>query len=100
MASFRKLVPLLGAAVLLAAPPLSARADEGENIFNKSCAGCHNAKERPLDAKRMTREKWKEAVERMEGMGTDVPSGKKLSDLLDYLVRTHGPDSPAPAEKK
>lgn len=48
----------------------------------------------------LTREKWKEAVDRMEGMGTEVPGGKKLSALLDYLERTHGPAGAAPAEKK
>lgn len=42
----------------------------------------------------------KDAVERMEGLGADVPSGKKRDALLDYLVRTHGPDSPPPEGKK
>ncbi len=44
-------------------------------------------------------DKWKEAIDRMEGVGTEVPGGKKLAALLDYLERTHGPDSPAPAKK-
>ncbi len=95
MTSVRKLVPLLAATVLLAAPRLTVRADEGEKIFKETCSSCHDAKTRPLDGVRMTREKWKETVERMQGLGADIPSGKKLSDLLDYLARTHGPESPA-----
>src|SRR6266496_597054 len=96
MTSISKLVPLLVATtVLVAAPPLAASADEGEKIFTESCTGCHNAKTRPLDATRLTREKWSKSIERMEAMGTDVPGGKKRSELLDWLVRTHGPDSPA-----
>ncbi len=99
MASFRKLAPLLAALTFVAAP-LVSRADEGEKLFTQSCSGCHNAKTRPLDKTRMTREKWKETVERMEGLGAEIPSGKKLSDLLDYLARTHGPESAAPEGKK
>ncbi len=100
MTSVRWFAPLFVAAVLLAAPRLSVRADEGEKLFKETCGGCHDAKTRPLDAVRMTREKWKEAVERMAGLGADIPSGKNLSDLLDYLARTHGPESPAKGEKK
>jgi cytochrome c5 len=95
----RKLAPLL-AATVVAAAPFAANADEGEKIFKDSCTSCHDAKTRPLDAVRMDREKWKEAVERMEGQGATIPSGKKLSDLLDYLVRTHGPDVPVKAPAK
>ncbi len=99
MTHVRKLAPLLTAAALVAAP-LAARADEGEKIFKDSCTSCHDAKTRPLDAVRMTREKWKDAIERMEGQGATIPSGKKLSDLLDYLVRTHGPDVPVKGQAK
>ncbi len=91
-------VPLLCVALLLVGPS-AVTADEGEKVYQESCTSCHNAKTRPLDKIRLTREKWKEAVERMEGMGTEVPGGKKLSSLLDYLEQTHGPDGSAPAAK-
>ncbi len=48
----------------------------------------------------LSRKEWKDAIERMEGMGTEVPSGKKLSALLDYLERTHGVDDGPAADKK
>lgn len=99
--SFRKLVaPLALTTTLLAAPRLHARADEGEKLLQESCGACHDAKTRPLGSYRMTREKWKEAIDRMEGLGSEPPSGKKLNDLLDYLARTHGPESPPPEGKK
>jgi len=100
MMSFRELItPLLCASALVAASPGPARADEGERIFQDTCGSCHDAKTRPLQAVRLTGEKWKEAIDKMEGLGAEIPSGKKLKALLDYLVRTHGPESPAPAEK-
>ena len=100
MRSFKRLLlPALGSALYLAAPCLAMGADEGEKVFQDSCTECHNAKTRPLDNIRLTRDKWKEAIDRMEGVGTEVPGGKKLAALLDYLERTHGPDSPAPDKK-
>ncbi|HEX9289876.1 MAG TPA: cytochrome c [Anaeromyxobacteraceae bacterium] len=98
MLMVRRTVPLLCVSLLLMGPS-AVIADEGEKVFQESCTSCHNAKTRPLDKTRLTREKWKEAVERMEGMGTEVPGGKKLSSLLDYLEQTHGPDGSAPAAK-
>jgi cytochrome c5 len=99
--SRNRLLPLaLAAALALAAPAASRGAEEGEAVYKESCTQCHDAKTRPLDGVRMTREQWKDAIERMEGQGAQIPSGKKLSALLDWLERTHGPASPAPADKK
>jgi len=39
----------------------------------------------------LTKAQWKEAVERMVSDGADIPSGKKLELLLDYLVSKYGP---------
>ncbi len=100
MTSLSKLIPLLAVALPLTGASTAAASDEGEKIYQETCTVCHNAKSHPLDTVRLSREKWKEAVERMEGMGTDIPSGKKLSDLLDYHVRTYGPEKAAPAESK
>jgi cytochrome c5 len=98
MASFPKLVPSLLVAALLALPRPSP-ADDGEKIFQEACSSCHNAKEHPLDKVHLTREKWKDAIERMEGAGAEIPGGKKLDALLDYLVRTRGPEGAKPEGK-
>jgi mono/diheme cytochrome c family protein len=105
MPSFRGKKRLLGllcaaAGVALAAPGVAKAADEGEKVYQQVCTNCHDAKTRPLDNVRMTREQWKEAVERMEGQGAEIPSGKKLAALLDWLERTHGPQGSAAADKK
>jgi mono/diheme cytochrome c family protein len=87
---------LLGAALALAAPGASRAADEGEKVYQETCTNCHGPSTRPLDDVRMTRAEWKDAIERMEGQGAQIPSGKKLAAILDWLERTHGPASPAP----
>jgi mono/diheme cytochrome c family protein len=85
----------LATAALFAAGAARADGDPGEAVFKESCSGCHGPKSKPLDAVRLTREKWKDQVERMEGLGAEIPSGKKLEALLDWLAKTHGP---APAQ--
>jgi cytochrome c5 len=87
------------AALLAVLPGPTGAADEGEKVYQESCTSCHDAKTRPLDAVRLTRAQWKDAIERMEGQGAQLPSGKKLQALLDWLEKTHGPQS-APADKK
>ncbi len=72
-----------------AALPAGA-ADEGARIFADSCLSCHNATVRPLDNKHMTREEWKETVDRMLDQGAEVAKGK-IPVLLDYLASTRGP---------
>jgi cytochrome c5 len=92
--------PLVATLLLfVAATPAAGRAaddDEGARVYREACTSCHDAKTRPLDALRLSRAQWKASVDRMEGLGTDVPTGKKLSALLDYLERTRGPAT-APA---
>lgn len=95
-----RLGAVLCAAIALAGGRGVAAEDEGEKVYQETCTTCHSAKSHPLDAVRKSRQEWKDAVERMEGNGADVPTGKKLEALLDYLERTHGPDAGAPAGKK
>ncbi len=90
---------LAALALALAVPAASTAADEGEAVYKEVCTQCHGPSTRPLEDVRMTRQERKEAIERMEGQGAPIPSGKKLSSLLDWLERTHGPASPAPAGK-
>ena len=91
MPSYRLLPVLLCSTLLVVAVMRSAVAGEdGAKIFAESCSPCHSAKIRPLDNKHLTRERWKETVERMIDQGAEVSKAKK-PELLDYLVRTHGP---------
>jgi len=93
-------LPLVCFLIALAGPHVVAAADEGEKVYEESCSPCHNAKSHSHEAVHLSRKEWKDAIERMEGMGTEVPSGKKLSALLDYLERTHGVDDGPAADKK
>jgi hypothetical protein len=98
--TFRVPCRLLALLALLGVPAAPARGqDEGQKIYESTCTKCHDAKNHPLDGVRLTREKWKEQIERMEGLGAEIPSGKKLDTLLDWLVKTHGPDVPVTGGK-
>ncbi len=72
------------------APHFALAADDGANTFKEVCSSCHTAKVRPLNNKHLTKDQWKQAVDKMIALGVEVPKGK-IPDLLDYLVRTQGP---------
>jgi mono/diheme cytochrome c family protein len=77
--------------VLLGAPQ-RARADEGEDLFKSICSDCHTPENHPLDSVRLTRQKWKEQLEKMvTDQNADIPTGKKREALLDYLEKNKGP---------
>ncbi len=80
------------AALGLAAPRLALAQDAGAKAFQESCSACHTAKIRPLDKKRMSKDDWKKAIDKMASLGAEIPKDK-VPQILDYLVRTHGPDS-------
>ena len=94
MRSYRINAIALSVAAFLgfAAPRLVVAADEGEKAFTETCSSCHTAKIRPLDKKRMTEDQWKQAIAKMTELGADIPKSK-VPQILDYLARTHGPDS-------
>jgi hypothetical protein len=69
----------------ITAPAGAVAAEEGAKTFAEVCTQCHTAKRQPLNKKQLTKEQWKEAIERMVGYGAEVPKAK-LPDLLDYLV--------------
>jgi len=73
-----------------AIPRFALAADDGAKTFKEVCSSCHTAKVRPLNNKHLTKEQWKQAVDKMIDLGVDVPKAK-IPDLLDYLVRTQGP---------
>lgn len=93
MLSYRMLLVWIGSALIgFTIPSLATPAEDGAKIFGESCSSCHTPSARPIDDKHLTREQWKEASERMIDLGAQVPKGKKLELLLDYLVSTQGPE--------
>ncbi|WP_243286351.1 hypothetical protein [Geothrix terrae] len=99
------LLPLISVAFLAtAAPAFTAEdktADPGAQVFQGSCLTCHKGNQ-SLDQVRLTRDKWKEAVDRMADSGflDPVPSKEKVNLLLDYLAKEKGPVDPGNASKK
>jgi hypothetical protein len=90
------ILPLVFPALfVLSVPQIALGADEGARTFEDVCTQCHSPKRNPLDNKHLTKDQWKEAIERMAGYGAEV-SKNKLPDLLDYLVRSNGPAGAAP----
>ncbi len=81
------------------APHFALAADDGAKTFKEVCSSCHTAKVRPLNSKHLTKEQWKQAVDKMMALGVEVPKGK-IPDLLDYLVRTQGPASATAGDGK
>ena len=75
----------------LAAPRFALAQDDGAKAFKETCSACHTAKIRPLDKKRMSKEQWKQAIDKMTELGADIPKSK-VSQILDYLARTQGPE--------
>ena len=65
--------------------------EKGEKIYRTVCCECHKGKE-SLEDKRMSRAKWKEAVDRMvdSSFMDPAPSKGDLAALLDYLEKAKG----------
>jgi hypothetical protein len=68
-------------------------AEGGAGVFAAACSACHNPNRRPLDKMRMTREKWKENIDRMIEQDNIDPllTKEQYSALLGYLASTQGP---------
>jgi mono/diheme cytochrome c family protein len=79
-----------------AGAPRSFAADDTAKIFTDTCVGCHNveAMKDKLKGKQLTRTEWIETIERMKGLGAEVPR-KKQDALIDYLLQTFGAGSGA-----
>ena len=89
-------LPLLLISFMVSAPPAFAAEDKavdpGAKIYEDACLSCHKGKE-TLDHVRLSRDKWKEAIDRMNDSSflDPVPSKDKLKILLDFLAKTKGP---------
>ncbi|MCX7173566.1 MAG: hypothetical protein NT159_06530 [Proteobacteria bacterium] len=100
-----KILLLAGSiALALGMPHFSFAADDGAKIFEAECSVCHNPKKKPLDKLKMSRAKWKEAIDEMiekDKLDDPLPSKERISQLLDWLAATYGPaDNTTEAAKK
>jgi hypothetical protein len=57
----------------------------GAQTFVEACTICHRKDNRPLKNLHLTKEQWKEAIERMEDYRRGVAEAKRPA-LVDYLV--------------
>jgi hypothetical protein len=89
---------LVCGALALAVPAMAGAAEEAAKVVEEVCSSCHTPSVRPIDKMHFTREQWAEALDRMQGMGVDLPK-KKVAEVVDYLARTQGPEH-ADADKK
>lgn len=87
----RKIIPIALMVMVFVLPHRGIAASDGATVFDDSCSGCHNKSSRPLDKVKLSREQWKKEIDRMSGFGAEVPEGKKLEQLLDYLVHISAP---------
>ncbi len=92
MEAGKALLLLYSVGLVLLAPGIASAADEPNKIFTEVCGECHTAKKQPLDKIRMPRADWSDTIERMIGYGAVIPKDK-MAELLDYLVRTQGPNA-------
>ena len=98
------LLQFLFVAILASTSPAFAAEDKavdpGAKVFQDSCLDCHKGSQ-SIEQVRLTRDKWKEAVDRMiESSFLDpVPSKDKQRLLLDYLAKTRGPTDIPEASK-
>jgi hypothetical protein len=82
----------------LAASGAAGAADDGAKSVDEHCGSCHTPKVRPLEKMHLTREQWAAGIEKMAGMGVEIP-GKVLPVILDYLARTQGPEGTDAAKR-
>ncbi|MGZ5617226.1 MAG: hypothetical protein ACXWFW_07680 [Usitatibacter sp.] len=100
-----RLLSMILTVFALAVPCAASAAPDGANVFKETCSDCHNPDRQSLDDKHMSREEWKENVDRMLEVGNvekkKLPKGEYAA-LLDYLASTHGPSgtSAGAADKK
>lgn len=75
----------------VAGAPRSFAADDGAKVFEDNCVRCHNVQgvKDKLKGKQLTRPEWIETIDRMKGLGAEVPRGKQDA-LVEYLVQTFG----------
>jgi DNA-binding IclR family transcriptional regulator len=82
----------MGFAVALAALCMQAAAPRAE--LEHTCTRCH-----PIDvveAQRLTRREWNDELRKMAAQGAEI---RNRRSLLDYLVKTYGPEKSGARKK-
>ncbi|MGZ5784550.1 MAG: hypothetical protein ACXWJM_01420 [Ramlibacter sp.] len=77
-----------------AAPAVRAiAADDPAAYFENECLDCHKRKKKPLEEKHLSRQEWKDAIDKMIDLEKldPVPSKAFIAALSDWLASTHGP---------
>src|SRR5688572_6997066 len=82
------------AAALAAAQNATLPEGEGKAIVTNACVSCHDVG--LITAKTSTRDEWAGIVDRMKSYGT-VLDAKQTTVVIDYLAKSFGPKTAAPA---
>jgi hypothetical protein len=72
-------------------------ADDPAAYFESECLDCHQRKKKPLEDKHLSRQEWKESIDKMIELEKldPVPSKAFIGALADWLANTHGATSSA-----
>jgi hypothetical protein len=72
-------------------------ADDPAAYFENECLDCHQRKKKPLEDKHLSRQEWKESIDKMIELEKldPVPSKAFIGALADWLANTHGSTSSA-----
>ena len=54
-----------------------------------ACTSCHNASR--ITEQHLTRQRWSDELEKMEGLGAVIPDGDRNA-ILNYLSKNFGPE--------
>lgn len=68
---------------------------EARKAILNNCTACHGID--PFGTKRLDRAGWQSLIDSMKAKGAEVQD-KDIPVLLDYLVKTFGPDVPLPGD--
>lgn len=75
--------------ILAVKAPVAPPPSPGKDLLDTTCTSCHNLNR--VQTKRLNLADWQTIVERMKGKGIEL-SDDATSTLVDYLVKTYGPD--------
>jgi len=72
-------------------------ADDPAAYFENECLDCHQRKKKPLEEKHLSRQEWKDSIDKMIELEKldPVPSKAFINALADWLATTHGPTGSA-----
>jgi cytochrome c5 len=84
----RHLIGLVVCALAGVAVVSGQETEQGEQIQNASCLGCHDL--RPIQTQALDKDGWTKMVASMVDKGAEVKPDE-IAPLVDFLVKNHGP---------